>query len=261
MKVRNPSVAGLFYPEDPEKLRREIQSYLNAVTAKEKVPKGIIAPHAGTIYSGPVAASAYASLKLARDQIKKVVLLGPAHRVPFKGLAAHSADFFVTPLGRIPVDHPSLQKVLDLDQVRVFDEAHQGEHSLELQLPFLQETLKDFSLVPFVVGFSKPEEVAEVLEKLWGGPDTLIVISSDLSHYHPYLRARQIDEESSHLIEKCDWEKLREDQACGYYPVRGFLWAAKKHHLKGQAIDLRNSGDTAGDKERVVGYGAFYFFE
>lgn len=259
MIIRRPAVAGLFYPEDPDELRAEIRSYLDAAPDGEAPPKGLIAPHAGTVYSGPIAATAYATLKKGRDQIRRVVLLGPAHRVAFHGLAASRAEFFETPLGKIPVDREALSMLSGLRQVIPLDEAHEGEHSLELQLPFLQEVLERFSLVPLVVGETEAMEVAQVLERLWGGGETLLVISSDLSHYHSYERARLLDRDAAERIEKCDWEGLKEDQACGFFPVRGFLMEAGRRHLKGKVLDLRNSGDTAGDKTRVVGYGAFYF--
>ena len=257
--VRNPAVAGLFYPDDPRELRAMVADFLGAVPAAGTVPKAIIAPHAGYIYSGPVAASAYARLKPARGHITRVVLLGPAHRVGFHGLALPSADYFMTPLGRIAVDQEAVKKISLLPHVRVMDAAHAQEHSLEVHLPFLQEALGEFSLVPLVVGDAAPAEVGEVLERLWGGPETLIVISSDLSHYHDYATAQKRDRTTSRAIETLRYEDIGYEDACGRNPVNGLLHIARRHGLKAKTIDLRNSGDTAGSHDQVVGYGAYIF--
>jgi AmmeMemoRadiSam system protein B len=257
--IRNPAVAGLFYPDDPRELRAMVTDFLGAVPAVGTVPKAIIAPHAGYIYSGSVAASAYARLKSARGHITRVVLLGPAHRVGFHGLALPSADYFMTPLGRIALDQEAVKKISLLPHVRVMDAAHAQEHSLEVQLPFLQEALGEFSLVPLVVGDAGPEEVAEVLDALWGGLETLIVISSDLSHYHDYKTAQKLDRATSQAIEQFRIEDIQYDHACGRNPVNGLLQVARRLGLKAKTIDLRNSGDTAGSHDRVVGYGAYVF--
>jgi len=256
-KVRRPAVAGLFYAAEEQELRAEVRGYLAATQSDGGVPKAIIAPHAGYMYSGPVAASAYARLAPARGTIRRVVLLGPAHRVGFRGLAAVEASHFTTPLGRIPIDQDALARIADLPQVRVFDEAHRQEHSLEVHLPFLQEVLGDFSLVPLCVGDAEPQEVGEVLERLWGGPETLVVISSDLSHYHDYQTARQLDAATSRAIEELRYEDIGYDDACGRNPVGGLLLYARMHGMKMKTIDLRNSGDTAGPRDQVVGYGAY----
>lgn len=257
--VRNPAVAGLFYPDDPRALRAMIADFLGAVHATGAVPKAVIAPHAGYIYSGPVAAAVYARLRPARGRITRVVLLGPAHRVGFHGLALSSADSFQTPLGRITVDREAVKKISALPQVRVMDVAHAQEHSLEVHLPFLQETLGEFGLVPLVVGEASPEEVAEVLETLWGGPETLIVVSSDLSHYHDYHTAQRLDRATSQAIEQLRWQDIEYDHACGRTPVSGLLYLARSRGLRAKTVDLRNSGDTAGARDRVVGYGAYVF--
>ncbi len=259
MKVRPPAVAGSFYPSDPETLRKQIRDYFEEVPQTSPPPKAIIAPHAGTIYSGSVAATAYKALLPIQEQIKRVVLLGPAHRVPFEGLAASSAEAFATPLGEIPIDSAAVAQACELPQVQIFDEAHREEHSLELHLPFLQEVLTSFSLVPFVVGYCEPQIVAEVLSKLWSGEETLIVVSSDLSHYHPYDEARKLDGKTAAHIERLEWKQLAHDSACGFFPVRGLLYAIQQKGLEGHLVDLRNSGDTAGTKEGVVGYGSFLF--
>ena len=195
----------------------------------------------------------------ARDRIHRVVLLGPSHRVPFRGLATSSADIFTTPLGQISLDHAAIDSITDLPQVQLLDEAHTLEHSLEVHLPFLQETLDDFTLVPLVVGDARPAEVAEVLERLWGGAETLIVISSDLSHYHDYATAKRMDRHTSEAIESLQAEDVHSEDACGCVPVSGLLYLAREHGLQASTVDLRNSGDTAGPKDRVVGYGAYVF--
>ncbi len=261
-KVRRAAVAGRFYPGDPVELRKTIEALLADVPpAVGPGPKAIIAPHAGYLYSGPIAASAYAQFIPGRDAIKRVVLLGPSHYVAVEGLAASSAEFFATPLGLVPVDAEALRKLAKLPQVVVLDEAHAAEHSLEVQLPFLQVVLGGFMLVPLAVGDASTAEISQVLEALWGGPETRFVISSDLSHYHDSGAARALDQATAKAIEALRPEDLGEDQACGRVPIRGFLEAARDHGLRARAIDLRNSGDTAGPRDKVVGYGAFVFEE
>lgn len=256
-RIRSAAVAGLFYPADPAQLQREIQSMLSSADEIDSKPKALIVPHAGYIYSGPVAASAFAQLKEIQHTVERVILLGPCHRVPLRGLATSSADYFETPLGSIRIDREAIKQIASLPQVEEFDLTHQQEHSLEVQLPFLQEVLDDFSLVPLVVGDASTEEVSEVLDTLWGDDETLIVISSDLSHYHDYNTARAMDTETCHAIENMNPSAIQYDQACGRNPVTGLLLAAKKHGLHVTTLDLRNSGDTAGDKSSVVGYGAW----
>lgn len=261
-RVRPAAVAGRFYPSDPNELRDEIRTYLASANAGgPAVAKALIAPHAGYIYSGPIAASAYAHLNAGRDRIKRVILLGPAHTAAFKGLAVSSAEAFATPLGLVPVDAEAIRLICSLPQVSVLDEAHAREHALEVHLPFLQLVLGDFKIVPLVVGDASDEEVSEVLEKLWGGPETLIVVSSDLSHYHDYDTARRLDQSTAQAIEHLQLEQVGEEQACGRIPVRGLLCAARHHHLRVRTVDLRNSGDTAGPRREVVGYGAWVFEE
>lgn len=255
--ARPPAVAGSFYPADPKQLRTMVDGYLASAQADDVAPKAIVVPHAGYVYSGPVAASAYARLKALRGRITRVVLLGPSHRVGFEGLALSSADYYDTPLGRIPLDRHAEELLADLPQVRVYDAAHAREHSLEVHLPFLQEALGEFTLVPLVVGDAAPPAVGEVLERLWGGPETLIVISSDLSHYHDYATAQRLDRATSQAIESLRYEDIGYDAACGRNPVNGLLYVARKRGLHARTIDLRNSGDTAGPRDRVVGYGAY----
>ena len=261
--IRKPAVAGLFYPDRADDLQETIAGYLRGAaregaTTGREVPKALIVPHAGYVYSGPVAATAYA--RISADAVKvisRVVLLGPAHRVAFRGLALPGVDAFQTPLGTVPVDADAVGGILNLNQVRTLPAAHEGEHSLEVHLPFLQTLLHDFALVPLLVGSADAEEVAEVLEVLWGGEETLIVCSTDLSHYNDYRTAQTLDAATSSAIEALDEERIGFDDACGRVPLSGLLVAARTHGLAARTLDLRNSGDTAGDRRRVVGYGAY----
>ncbi len=260
-RIRKPAVAGMFYPANPKQLHVMVQDYLGSFRPAEEAPKAIIVPHAGYIYSGPVAATAYVHLASARDVIRRIVLLGPSHRVPLSGLALSSADYFETPLGRIALNREAMDTLKTLPQVQVLDAAHAMEHSLEVHLPFLQEILGDFSLVPIVVGDATPPEVGEVLERLWDGPETRFVISSDLSHYHDYNTARRMDQATSRAIETLRPEDIGYEDACGRNPVNGLLRVAQQHGLRAKTLDLRNSGDTAGPRDQVVGYGAYAFEE
>ncbi len=257
--IRPPAVAKLFYPGDARALAEEVATYLDQTEESPLAPgfpKAVIVPHAGYIYSGPVAASAYDLLRPARGIVRRVVLLGPCHHVPVRGLALPGAKAFDTPLGRIPVDEDAARSLRELRQVVESPATHAQEHALEVQLPFLQQVLGEFSLVPLVVGTAAPEQVAEVLERLWGGPETLIVISSDLSHYHPYELACEIDRATVRAILGFD-TGISHGQACGATPVAGVLVAAKRRGLKPKLLDCRNSGDTAGGKNQVVGYASF----
>jgi hypothetical protein len=258
-KVRNPAVAGLFYPDDPVALRRTVSDLLARAPNPGPPPKALIAPHAGYVFSGPIAASAYARVVPLRGTVKRVVLLGPSHRVPFRGLALSRADAFLSPLGAVPVDVDAIDLLTNLPQVQLLEAAHAQEHSLEVHLPFLQVALGDFKVVPLVVGEASPDAVAEVLDRLWGGRETLIVVSSDLSHYHDYATARRMDGETSRLIESLSRVEIDGEHACGCRPVNGLLRAARSHGLTASVLDLRNSGDTAGPRDRVVGYGAYAF--
>jgi AmmeMemoRadiSam system protein B len=260
MAARYPAVAGMFYPDDPVELEEMVHTLLATAKAEGPVPKAIIAPHAGYVYSGPVAASVYRLLLPAQKSIHRVVLLGPAHRVFLRGLALPKADFFLTPLGSVAVDKQAAEQIADLPFVQVSDAPHALEHSLEVHLPFLQKVLQDFKVVPLVVGDAAPEEVATVLERLWGGEETLIVVSSDLSHYYDYPTARRLDLATSQAIEALDPKRLYPESACGRIPVAGLLLVARKYGLQAKTVDLRNSGDTAGPKDQVVGYGAYAFF-
>jgi AmmeMemoRadiSam system protein B len=260
--IRPAAVAGMFYPGNPAVLASDLDRMLAeaAPRALDISPKALIVPHAGYIYSGPIAASAYALLKPRAKRIRRVVLLGPTHRLAVRGLALPGAEAFSTPLGAVPVDQMAVRSIAELPQVTVSPEAHALEHSLEVHLPFLQTVLDSFTLLPLAVGMASPEEVAEVLEKVWGGPETLIVISSDLSHYLPYDAAAQIDGHTADTILRLE-ETVTHQQACGGTPVNGLIIAARRHGMKPHLLDLRNSGDTAGDRARVVGYAAFAFTE
>jgi len=257
-QIRHPAVAGTFYPSDAAELSNLLDTMLaQAIPAAMTTPKAIIAPHAGYIYSGPVAASVYQLLKQSSGRIRKVILLGPSHRVPFYGMAISSATHFATPLGLVPLDRESIRQIAQLPHVKQLDEAHTMEHSLEVHLPFLQKTLDHFSLVPIVVGDCQAQEVAAVLKAVWGGDETLIVISSDLSHYHDYHTAKQMDRATSDAIEHLSPEDIGFEDACGRNPVKGLLYLAREMGLHATTIDLRNSGDTAGPRNQVVGYGAY----
>ena len=255
--IRPAAVAGLFYPSNPDELHEQITGFLDSSTASEELPLALIVPHAGYIYSGPIAASAYINLRPLRNKIRRVVLLGPSHRVAFHGMGTSSASFFATPLGNIKLDSAASERLNQLPQVQVFDAAHAQEHSLEVQLPFLQEILDEFELVPIVVGDATTDEVAEVIDIAWQDDSTLIVISSDLSHYHDYGSAQKMDRHTCSAIESLNPDGIGVDDACGRHPVKGLLTIAQQRGLKVHTLDLRNSGDTAGDRNQVVGYGAW----
>lgn len=257
--LRKPAVAGVFYPADATELATMVRTMLAHAKADYPIPKAIIAPHAGYIYSGPIAANAYACLGQAATRIKTVVVLGPAHRYLFHGLALPESTIFLTPLGQIKIASNVAAKITSLPQIKILEAAHLAEHSLEVQLPFLQTLLKDFTLLPLVVGQTNPTEIAEVLDMVWGGPETLLIISSDLSHYYNYQTTKKLDQETSQAIMQLQPELLLEESACGKLGIQGLLQVAKKRGLKASLIDLRNSGDTAGPHKQVVGYGAFHF--
>jgi MEMO1 family protein len=261
--IRMPAVAGMFYPGDSSELAHDLAKMLGTAAhdAPERaVPKAIIAPHAGYIYSGPVAASVYTLLAPARKRITRVVLLGPTHRVSVRGLALPGCRAFATPIGAVEIDKEALDTLRALPQVVVSPEAHALEHSLEVHVPFLQTVIERFTLVPLAVGHASVQDVAAVLDVLWGGPETLIVVSSDLSHYLPYNDAQAVDRATAAAILELATD-ISHEQACGATPVTGLTHLARSRGLKPELIDLRNSGDTAGDKSRVVGYGSFAFYE
>ena len=257
---RQPAVAGRFYPDDPRALRAMVDDHLAAARpAGSRPPLALIAPHAGYIYSGPIAATAYSLLRAASQRIRRVVLLGPSHYVPFHGVALSTAGAFLTPLGPVPVDAGARHALQSIGHVLARDDAHAPEHSLEVHLPFLQVVLDEFSVIPLVVGDASPAEVAAVIEPFWGVADTLVVVSSDLSHFHDYESARRLDDATSAAIERLDEEFIDPAHACGCRPVNGLLRIARRHGLRARLLDQRSSGDTAGDRRSVVGYGAYAF--
>ena len=262
--IRPAAVAGMFYPGVPAALAASVRACLVEAATRPHAggapPKALIVPHAGYVYSGPIAAAAYARLAASHASVRRVVLLGPAHRMAVRGLALPSARAFATPLGVVEIDRKAVALALTLPQVVESDAAHAQEHSLEVQLPFLQAVLDEFRIVPFAVGAASTEEVVDVLERLWGGPETLILVSSDLSHYHGYAEARAIDRGSVDGILALA-PALDFDQACGATPINALLQCARRRGLVPELLDLRNSGDTAGDKSRVVGYASFAFVE
>ena len=261
-RVRPPAVAGLFYPQDAGELRRVVVGHLAACqrSGEARRPKALIVPHAGYPYSGDVAGCAYRLLGDSRAMIRHVVLLGPSHRVPMRGIAVPSVDAFATPLGEVPVDDAHRQRLRELGLVGISDAPHLAEHSLEVQLPFLQVVLGEFDLLPLAIGLSPPDQVAHVLDAAWNGADTLVVVSSDLSHYHTSEEARQLDAQSTQAILERRSD-LPDEQACGARAINGLMQVARRRNLRVELLDQRNSGDTAGDRSRVVGYGSYAVFE
>lgn len=260
-RIRPAAMAGSFYPGESSALAAEVAAYLgDAPGSRAAPPKAIIAPHAGYMYSGPIAGAIYARLAPLASIVKRVVLAGPAHRVYVTGAAIPSVEAFASPLGTVPLDAAGLAAVRALPFVEVSDAAHAREHSLEVHLPFLQSVLGEFSLLPVVVGDASPEEMAALFDAVWGGRETLIVVSSDLSHYLPYESARGRDRDTAKAIVGLQ-ATLVSEEACGAAPINGLLRAARRHGMAAELVDLRNSGDTSGDRSRVVGYGAFAFTE
>lgn len=258
--IRRPAVAGTFYPADASILRETIAEMTSSTGAGAEVPKALIVPHAGHVYSGAIAGAAYARLRPHAETYRRVILLGPVHRVPVRGLALPDAEGFATPLGVVPIDGDAVRRLVGMPQVSVNAAAHALEHSLEVQLPFLQSVLPAFTLVPLVVGDADAEAVAEVLDVVWGGPETLIVVSSDLSHYLSHAEAERVDRDTVERILRGDLLDSFE-QACGALPIDGLLLAARRHGMTARLLARCNSGDTAGDRKRVVGYAAIEFVE
>jgi AmmeMemoRadiSam system protein B len=263
--VRRPAVAGMFYPSDPVELRATVEQHLarpapsTSATSAAR-PKALIVPHAGYIYSGSVAASAYAHLASRRSVIRRVVLIGPSHRVYLNGIAVPQVDAFTTPLGEIPIDHDARTESLAQAGVIASDTPHELEHSLEVQLPFLQTLLDDFVLLPLVAGAAQPALVAATLARAWGGEETIVLVSSDLSHYHSYAEAQRLDSRTATaIIERRS--DLEGENACGAVPINGLTWLARDRNFDIEEIARLNSGDTSGDRARVVGYGAFALHE
>ncbi|MGL6028522.1 MAG: AmmeMemoRadiSam system protein B [Legionella sp.] len=261
MTIRQPAVSGVFYPGDKASLDNAIATLLSSGKQHWPIPKAIIVPHAGYIYSGSIAASAYATLANKKDSIKKIVILGSAHTLHFQGIAYDPVDYFATPLGEIKQDKVLLKKITPLPFVHALAQAHDKEHSLEVQLPFCQKMFPKAAVLPLVVGEATVEQVAEVLSKVWGTSETLIIISTDLSHYLPYEIAQKMDGKTCRSIDILNHEGIEQQNACGFYPLKGFLHFARQNHIHGRLLDCRNSGDTAGEKEKVVGYASYHFYE
>jgi MEMO1 family protein len=261
-RIRRPAVAGLFYPENANELRQVVRNYVESCPAGEMHgrPKALIVPHAGFPYSGPVAGFAYRQLRDWSTSIRHVVMIGPSHRVPIRGLAVPSADAFETPLGPVPVDIAGCRRLCDLGLAGTSDAAHAMEHSLEVQLPFLQVLLEEFDILPVAVGHAPSDQVARVIDEVWGESDTLVLVSSDLSHYHSWDAARRLDEQTTRTIlgRRSD---LPDEQACGACGINGLMQVARRRGLRVELLDQRNSGDTAGDRSRVVGYGSYALYE
>ena len=265
MTIRPATQADKFYPGNPRQLAALVDGMLEKAAARIREPapepKALIAPHAGYIYSGPVAASAYALLAQSRGRIRRAALFGPSHWTDFEGVAGPEAEAFATPLGVLPVEVETMRELAEAGAIELWDSPHWPEHSLEVHLPFLQRALGDCAILPFLVGRAGPEEVGRVMEAVYGGPETCLIVSSDLSHYLDYETARAKDRRTAEAILALDYEHIDGEAACGYAPVRGLLWLARRRGLRPRLLDLRNSGDTAGPADRVVGYGAFAFEE
>jgi hypothetical protein len=266
--IRSPVVAGTFYPADPDALARQLALFMSEADdarpsgdTADPVPKAIIGPHAGYVYSGPIAARAYARLAAARDRIKRVVLIGPSHYVAFKGVAIDTAEAWAMPNGTVALDTDAIARLGRLPMVGILEAAYAREHALEVHVPFLQHVLGDFRLVPIVAGDTPPEAVAELFEAVWGGPETLIVVSTDLSHYLDSATCRVTDRRTAETIERFGIDAIDSASACGQVPTRGLLLAAQRRGMEIERLDLRNSGDTAGPRDRVVGYGAWALHE
>lgn len=259
--VRRAAVAGFFYPNEPGALRAMVRQFLDQgadAAAGAVDPKAIIAPHAGYRYSGATAGTAWATVRSGRGRITRVILVGPAHRVPLRGIGVPSVDRFDTPLGMVAIDNDLRDRVLELPGVVVSDEAHAEEHSLEVHLPFLREALgEDVRLLPMLVGWVDPEVVGDVIEGVWGGEETVVVASTDLSHYQDDSTAKRIDAETTELILAGRVDEITHERACGAWPVRGLLIAARRRGVAPRLLARCTSGDTAGPRDRVVGYGAF----
>lgn len=259
--MRPPAMAGKFYPEQPGQLGRMVETFLDEarVAGGISAVKAVIAPHAGYLYSGPIAGTAFRVWLEERHKIQRIVLIGPSHYLDFPGIAVPGATAFATPLGDVDIDRDALRTLAGCRQIKPFDAAHENEHSLEVELPFLQCALANFTIVPLVTGNATDDELMEMIKLIWGGDETRFVISSDLSHYRSYEVAQRIDRETSLAIERGETDRISAACACGHLAVRSFMRAAERRGLAARTLDLRNSGDTAGPRERVVGYGAFVF--
>lgn len=258
-RIRPPAVADMFYPANPRKLAGMVKSLLEAATPSNIKPVALISPHAGYIYSGPITASAFAPFYKKKYGYKRIFLMGPSHRVSFKGFALPDSEIFETPLGRIPLDMESIRHLQKYPRVQVLPDAHRDEHSLEVQLPFIQTVFTGIQLIPVLTGACTPEETARLIGPFLDDPESLVIVSSDLSHYYDYATANQVDRQTAGKIKNMEWEGLLMEQACGSHGIAGLLLAARERNLHPVIADLRNSGDTSGHRNQVVGYGAFFF--
>ena len=249
----------MFYSDKPQELVAAVKSYVSEAKppAQAKPPKAVVAPHAGFIYSGPIAGTAYAALAERGQDIERIVLVGPAHRVAFPGVAASSAGAFDTPLGPVSVDRAAVDLLLKEGWAREFERAHENEHSLEVQLPFIKQVCPNARIVPLLAGDYEWRKVEGALSMLWGDEETAVVVSSDLSHYHDYTTAQQLDADTAKTVERLGAGQIDHEQACGATCINALLSIAAAKGMACTTLDLRNSGDTAGPHNRVVGYGAF----
>lgn len=262
-EVRPAVNAGKFYPADPEFLGKVLDGYLQAEDVGPElpqIPKAVIVPHSGYIYSGAIAGAAFRAWRGA-EGIERVVLMGPSHTYDFSGFALPDTSVFLTPLGEVEVDARAVRELKRLSFVRVFEAAHEPEHSLEVELPFLQKLFGEVQIIPLITGTVSAEQVVQALDFIWGGNETVIVVSSDLSHYHDYATAQRSDAVTARMIESFDYMQLTADQACGCEAIRGFLKTGLRREMRCETRDLRNSGDTAGMEAEVIGFGAFQFFD
>ncbi|MHA1539874.1 MAG: AmmeMemoRadiSam system protein B [Alphaproteobacteria bacterium] len=256
--VKPLKFSGSWYPQDATALREMVTDFVEGAKPYPFAPKMMIVPHAGLRFSGSIAGTAYRILEAQKSKIERVILIGPSHRTNFKGIAIPSHAFFETPFGHLPVNQEALTALKNIDGVETSDAVFEEEHCLELQFPFVHQVLKNVSIVPMIVGLADPELVAAALAEIWGGEETVILISSDLSHYHDYMTARSLDKKSAGMIEALS-PKLTGMNACGHRVINGALQRAKNINMRVTGIDVRNSGDTVGSKDRVVGYGSFIF--
>ncbi|HEY8079483.1 MAG TPA: AmmeMemoRadiSam system protein B [Labilithrix sp.] len=252
-------MAASFYPASAVELSCTVELLLAEASAADcPRPKALIAPHAGYAYSGAVAAAAYASLRGERGTIERVVVLGPAHYVDVKGIATSNASAFTTPMGELLLDRDAIDAIARLPGVAALDNAHAPEHSVEVQIPFVQAALGQVRLVPLLCGSGTCEkQLDRVLDVLWGGEETLFVVSSDLSHYLDYDSARARDAATTRSIESLDADAIGSDDACGPSCLRAILRAASKRRMHAKVLDVKSSGDTVGGRDEVVGYGAY----
>lgn len=259
--VRPASAAGLYYPKDADALHRALEALLARPRPDvARAPKALVVPHSGYSFSGEVAAAAYRTLRPCADAIRHVVLVGPSHRVPMRGLAMPTCQYYSTPFGRVPVGDSARQRLRELGLAGIADAPHALEHSLEVQVPFLQELLRDFDLLPIAVGSAPPEQVARTLEAVWGGPETLVIVTSDLSHHHTHAEALLLDGQTaaSILARRSD---LSDAQACGAGGVNGLMEIARRKSLDVALLERGTSGDMAGERSRVVGFASFVLHE